>query len=116
VECIHSWRVYERLRRGEALTPADGALITPSREDLAGLYRMIASYKGADLELMRAVDRLSGFSLGKLLVGLDILEERGLAECGPREDKTPVRLIKVEGKVDILASPVLERIRRLTVN
>ena len=115
-ESIHSWRVYERLQRGESLTAEDGALLTPTREDLAGLYRLIASCKGADLELMRAVDRLSGFSLGKLLVGLDILEERGLARCGRREDKTPVKLLPVEGKVDILASEVYERIRKAVRN
>ncbi len=110
-ENIHSWRLYERLARGESLTPADAEVITPSREDLAGLYRLLAACKGADLELMRAVERLSGCTVGKLLVELDILEERGLAVVGPRDDKTPVRLVKVEGKVDILASPVYEKIR-----
>lgn len=109
-ESVHSYRVYERYRRGEPLAAEDAALLAPTREQLAGLYRLLASYRGAAFEATRAVARLSGFNLGKLLLCLDMMEERGLVELGPQEDQLTAKLLPAREKVDIFASPVFQKL------
>ncbi len=114
-EAIHSYRVYEKFRRRELLTEKDRELLTPSREDLVAVYRMLAALRGAAFSPESALNTLKDrkFSLGKLLLCLDLLEERGLIECGPRGETFSVRLCRTAGKVDVFASPVFQGLREL---
>lgn len=107
-ESLHSYRLYEKFRRREAMPAAEKAVLAPSREELAALYRLLASFRGAVFGVQSVLGVLSkkGFTLGKLLFSLDMLEERNLIRCGPREECMTAQLQKTEGKVDMFASRV----------
>ncbi len=115
-ELLHSCRLYEKFRRREALTEEEKKTLSPTREDLAALYRLLAVFHGAPFGTLNAVHSLKkhGFTLGKFLLCLDILEERGLLECGPRDELTTARLLQTQGKVDIFASPVFAELAALS--
>ena len=66
-QCIHTYRVYEKLQRGEALSREEGEELLPTRQDLAALYRKLASLKGVAFGLQSLLGALPGFNLGKLL-------------------------------------------------
>ena len=77
-QCIHTYRLYEKLQREEPLSPQEGAELLPSRQDLAVLYRKLVSLKGQGFSAQSLARDLPGFHLGKVLLGLDMLEESRL--------------------------------------
>ena len=112
-DCIHSYRIYEKYLRREILSDEEAAGLTPTREELAVLYRLLISYRGAAFGLQPLLGSLSlnGFTLGKLLLCLDILEERGLVRCGRKGERMTAQVLPTQGKVDIFASPVFRALR-----
>ncbi len=114
-ECFHTYRLYERFCRREALSPEEKATLAPSREELAALYRLLASYRGAPFSALSALGALKdkGFQLGKLLFSLDVLEERGLIRQGMMGEMTTAELLHTDGKVDIFASRLFEELNAL---
>lgn len=112
--CIHSYRVYEKYKRGEPLASEEAALLTPDRNDLAALYRLLLSQKGGLLGIQPLLRTLGErFSLGKLLVSMEILEERGLAGFELSGESVRIQVPEMNGKVDIFASPVFARLGTL---
>ncbi len=111
-ESLRTYRLYEKVRREEPLTRAEAESLLPSRDDLAALYRLLASFRGTAFGVQRALAALQGkgFQLGKFFLCLDIMEERGLVECGPREEMMMARLLRTSGKVDVFASPLFQRL------
>ena len=105
---LRSYRAYEKFRRGEPLLDEERAMLSPTRAELAALYRLLASFRGAPFGVQTTALSLKdqGFRLGKLLLCLDMLEERGLAKCSAQSDIMTVQLQKTEGKVDVFASPI----------
>lgn len=114
-EQIHSYRVYERFLRREPLTEEDCAVLQPNREELAAVYRMLASLRGAGFGVESALGALAQWKItaGKLLLSLDIMAERGLLEYRLLGDRVEAQLHRMSGKVDILASPVLAQLQEL---
>lgn len=114
-ENLRSYRRYEKFRRGEPLTGEEAGALAPSREDLAAVYRLLASLHGAPLCLQNALGILKNHGLdpGKLLLCLDILEERELITCGPREESIAASLRKTAGKVDVFGSSVFTKLKAL---
>ncbi len=113
-KAIISYRSYEKFRAGEVLSPAEKAELIPTRDDFAKLYRYIrdkGSFPGGALSLLSRLDA-GTFSLGKLLVCLDVLEERKLISMSPTGDALNISIEAVSGKVDIMASPILHKINR----
>lgn len=106
---LHTYRLYEGFRRGEPLGEGSGELL-PTREDLAMLYRKLASLRGAAVGAQPLLAALRGFSLGKLLVCLDILEERSLIRCARRGELIQAELLRTTGKVDVFASGAYRRL------
>lgn len=117
-ENLHTYRTYEKFRRRETLSGEEAEQLSPSRDDLAALYRLLASFRGAPFGLQSVLGTLGskGFTMGKLLLCFDILEERNLAQCGPRGEIMTVLLQKTAGKVDLFASPVFSELRALAQN
>lgn len=110
--CIKSLRLYERLRWGEALSQEEKALLAPDRERLAALYRHLGGRKGrptGPLALLRALGE-GEEGLGRLLLSLDMLEERGLIAREEKGEALRVSLVPAKGKVDIFASPLYQRL------
>ena len=110
--CIRSVRAYERFRRREPLTPKEGRALTPSRDQLAAVYRLLQSQGGAWLsgEALLWNLRERRFNLGMILVCCDVLEERGLIQYQVKGNALSARLIPVSQKVDIFASPLFARL------
>ncbi|CCX37246.1 single-stranded-DNA-specific exonuclease RecJ [Clostridium sp. CAG:1013] len=111
--CAHSYRLYEKIRREEPLAPGEGEELLPTRKDLADLYRKLASLKGEGFGTQSLLGALPGFNLGKLLLCLDMLEERRLIVLTGGEERRAAQLLPTQGKVDIFASPVYLRAKSL---
>ena len=56
---------------------------------------------------------LPGFGLGKLLLCLDMLQERRLVALLGGEERKSAEILPTQGKVDIFASPVFQRAEAL---
>lgn len=111
-ECIGSYRLYEKLRRGEALLKEEAAALAPDRGQLAALYRLLGARQGrgtSPLVLLGALKEKGG-GLGRLLVSLDMLEERGLITCAYKGEALHAAVVPTKEKVDIFASPVYKRL------
>ena len=111
--CVHSFRVYEKAQRGEALSREEAGELLPSREDLAALYRKLKSLREKPFGTESLLGALPGFTLGKLLLSLDILEESRLVALLGGEERRVAELLPTQGKVDIFASPAYRRIKGL---
>ncbi len=103
---IEDARLYEKYRRGEALAPEEAQALLPSREQFGLLYRRLAKGTCGLLALAGELDS-QGLGLGKLLLALDVLEERGLAKRQGQDEQASWRLLPHAQKVDLSASPCL---------
>lgn len=116
-ESLYSYRLYETWRRKEALSKEEAAFITPTRNELAGVYRKIIACNGQTTGILPfaagfADDRIN---LGKLLICFQILNERKLTDCEILDDQVTLSRLPVSGhKIDIYQSAVFEEIRKLT--
>lgn len=106
--CIAGERLYEKHRRGEALTGEEVRALTPSREEFGALYRLLGRpgpRPAGDPQALLGRLEGCGLDLGRLLTALDVLEERGLARRqGGRWEAIPR-----QGKADLSASPCMPR-------
>ncbi len=113
-ESIHSYRVYEKYRRREPMPGQEARLLAPTREDLALLYRLIAAGRGAPQGLGQMVGKLKDrFQLGKLLLCLEALEERGLIRTEISDEICTAVVLETSGKVDVFASSVFGTMKML---
>ena len=93
--------------------PQEGAELLPTRQDLAALYRKLVSLKGDGFSAQSLAAALPGFGLGKLLLCLDMLQERRLVALLGGEERKSAEILPTQGKVDIFASPVFQRAEAL---
>lgn len=112
-QCIHTYRLYEKLQREEPLSPQEGAELLPSRQDLAVLYRKLVFLKGQGFSAQSLARDLPGFHLGKVLLGLDMLEESRLVSLLGGEERKSAEILPTQGKVDIFAAPAFQKAKRL---
>ena len=112
-QCVHTYRLYEKLQRQEPLSPQEGAELLPTRQDLAALYRKLVSLKGDGFSAQSLAAALPGFGLGKLLLCLDMLQERRLVALLGGEERKSAEILPTQGKVDIFASPMFQRAEAL---
>lgn len=111
---IHSYRVYEKYRRREKMEQKEARILAPTREDLAALYRRLVAQKGAPAGVQSLLGALgTRFNLGKLLLCLEVLEERGLIQYKISDELCDVQILPAGEKVDVFASRVFETIRTL---
>ncbi len=111
---IHSYRVYEKYRCREKIEQQEARILAPTREDLAALYRRLAAQKGVPAGLQSLLGALGGrFNLGKLLLCLEALEERGLIRYKITEELCGAEILPAGEKVDVFASKVFETMRTL---
>lgn len=110
--CIESYRLYEKLRREEPLSAAEARSLMPDRGQLAALYRLVGARQGrctGPLALLGALQD-GGEGLGRLLVSLDMLEERGLVIRTYKGEALYIQVVPTKGKVDIFASDVYRKL------
>ncbi len=111
---LHSYRIYEKYRRREPMPGQEAHQLAPTREDLAMLYRLLAASRGAPQGLSQMLERLKGrFQLGKLLLCLEALEERGLIRAELSDEICTAEILETSGKVDVFASSVFAAMKML---
>ena len=115
-QCIGSYRVYEKGKRGERLTREEGRELLPSREELAALYRLLAAHSGETLGLQTLAGALApkGLGYGKILVGLEMLEERKLIALRLWGECLKAQILPAKGKTDMFQSAVYRRLAEQT--
>lgn len=113
---IAEQELYEKYRRGEKLTPEQAEKLTPDRAAFAAVYRYLREKGGWNQSVLVLLSRLGEtLGLAKLLVALDVLQERGLIAMNADGERIQAALREVEGKVDLTSSPLLQRIQALEV-
>ena len=113
--------LYEKFRRGEPLTRQEAEALLPSREEFVTLWRYLKGHAGqAPLEatahrLARSIARSAGRreTVMRTLVCLEVFDERGLISLEQHAGCFRISLQKVEGKVDLEQSAILQRLRQL---
>ncbi len=112
---IEAYQLYERTKRKEELNAEQAERITPDREDIAAVYKMLKVYNGKRINLQVLAKALqSGMDIGKFMIILEILEERKLITYSLTGEILKAVLAETNGsKVDIYESAVFERIRKL---
>ena len=113
--------LYEKFRRGEALTRQEAAALLPSREEFVALWRYLKGHaQPGPLEetaprLARSIARSAGRreTVMRTLVCLEVFDERGLIRLERTTDHLHIALRPVEGKVDLEDSSILRRLRRI---
>lgn len=106
---LRSYRRYEKFRRRERLSPEEMEELLPDRDDLAQVYRKLKAQGKAPFQPVL----LGAPSLGKLLVCLDILEERQLIRREETGDLLRTELLPSGEKKDIYASEIFRQLKAL---
>ena len=114
--------IYDKYSRGEALTCEEARFLLPSRGDFVGLYRWLERQSTActvvedtPARIARAVSRVTRKreAPARTLLCLEVLEERGLIDVNRRTDRIQITLRQVEHKVDLEASEIIRRLRKM---
>ena len=112
--------IYERFRRGEALTAEEARFLLPSREEFVGLWRWLERQSAAGTVVEDTLSRIARGASRKggqrevptrTLLCLEVLEERGLIDLNRRPDRIQIVIHRLEHKVDLEASELLRRLR-----
>ncbi len=100
---------YDAYRRGEEL-PIEKRHVTPSREDVAVVYRYVRGQRNLILDYDLLYSRLVSKEINycKMRIILDILEELGLVD---RRGDGTLSLAPASGKVDLGSSAILKNLQ-----
>ncbi len=113
--------LYEKYRRGEPLTAAEAAALTPSRDEFAGLWRYLKGRAAGQrveeplVRLCKNVAHATGAreTFTRTMICLEVFSERGLVRVEHGADHLRIDLNQVEGKVDLEGSYILQKLRKL---
>lgn len=114
--------IYEKYSRGEDLTTEEARFLLPERRDFVGLYRWLERQstgctvvEDTPARIARAVSRATRQKEvpARTMLCLEVLEERGLIDLTRRTDRIQITLRHVEHKVDLEASDIIRRLRRI---
>ena len=115
--------LFERLRAGEPLSPAEARSILPSREEFEAVWRYLKRHaSNSPLEdnparlaknIAKAHHIREGYA--RTMVCIQVFDERGLIRVQSRSaGRLRIDLCPVENKVDLEESELMRRLRRLT--
>lgn len=115
---ISDYRLYESYLRNEELGEDGFLRLMPQREHFAALYRHLAANAdvqgqgGANLPGLCLQLSGAGINLGRMMLMLDVLAERGLIHQSINGDSLRYTLLQPKdgGKADLAASPLLQRL------
>lgn len=114
--------IYDKFAQGKDLTCEEARFLLPSRGDFVGLYRWLkrqstisAVVEDTPARIARAVSRATRQREvpARTMLCLEVLEERGLISLNRRTDRIQITLRHVEQKVDLEASEIIRRLRRV---
>lgn len=108
---LRSVRLYEKLKRKEKLSEKQIEFITPTRQNIADVFRFIRSNKGWKHDLDVLCYRLSsdGSDACRVLTAIDVLEELGIF----RKNGNEILLADTECKVNLDDSKLLGYLKSL---
>lgn len=106
---LNEYGVYESYQRGESLSQEALSLITPSRDDVAAVYRFLKKNGGWRFGLEILQHRLPSPQLPacRLAVILDVMEELRFLKREAKEGRMNIVMRPAEGKVDLFSSKLL---------
>lgn len=110
---INEYRIYEKYKAKETLTATEAQFLLPTRNDLAEIYKYIRSKGNFQGSLLKLATEFENINFARILVALDILEERQLINMNQKEESVELSLIKADRKVDIFASEIFKEIKAL---
>ena len=117
--CDMDISAYRRLKKSE-LTPAEAALLLPSRQMLGDVWRYLSTSSQGMLHeepicLCRKIVRYTGRPLGlsQMLTCLDIFREAGLVEAERNHHQLYITLIPVSQKADLTQCDTMRLLLRL---
>lgn len=112
---IRTYQLYEKTKRNEPLEEEQALEITPTRDDIAAIYLALKAYDGKDVNLQRVLrDIKNDSNIGKLMLSLEILKERGLIDFKVLEYTLSVEIKETNGtKMNIYDSPIFATIKEL---
>lgn len=111
-QLVEGMQLYEKLMRGEPLTAHEVRLLLPSREETAALYRYLRQhprFTGTLEQLAFAAPEAGGPA--RVRVSLEALGQAQLLETADDGEFLSVRLLPVQGKADLQATPVMRRLQ-----
>ena len=105
---------YERFKRGEQLASAFYKKITPSRDELAGVYKLVKGKKQIDLDRLYYSFDPRTMNYCKLRICVDICKELGLFSF--KAGSSLVTIAPSSGRVDLERSLILAGLRAKIAN
>ena len=114
--------IYDKYHQGGNLTCEEARFLLPSRGDFVGLYRWLERQstlctvvEDTPARIARSVARATRQREvpARTMLCLEVLEERGLIDLNRRTDRIQITLRRVEQKVDLEASEIIRRLRKI---
>ena len=96
----------DALRRGASLSEEDRRLVTPTREEVAAVYRELKTRRWHAGDLQPLCARMG--CTGKTLVALTALRQVGLVEVAGQDGASYLELVRVSGKKNLADAPILK--------
>lgn len=115
--------IYEKYRRGEALSPDEAQSLLPTRAEFVCLWRYLERQCAGQTFMEDTLARIAQKSAraggqserpNHTLVCLEVMEERGLISLERQSGRVQITLHHLEHKVDLNASSILRRLREAT--
>ncbi len=114
--------IFDKYRRGEALTPQEARFLLPERREFVDLWRWLdrqftcsGVVEDTPARIAKWVCRSTGSGKevpARTMLCLDVLAERGLISVSTRVDRLQITVHRLEHKVDLDASYILVKLRQ----
>lgn len=111
---IRARALYDQFHRGEPLSAQEAGKMKPGRPEFAVVYRTLrdgGGYCGLPENLLPRIPEPSP-GLEKLLIAMDVFEERGLIRLEKAGDTYQVKLVPQKGKIDLMDSRIMRSLEQ----
>ncbi len=108
---IDNFDEYNLFANGFTLSEEKKEHLRPSREDVAAVYRRIRKGRVRSDDLRPLFTRLDSIPAGRIQVAVDVLLDLGLIEIKRGEYMNCFAPVEVNGKKDLMSSPIMEALR-----
>lgn len=111
-EQIRAMRLFDRVVSGDPLTGEERAAVTPTRDDMAALYRFLRDKQGYEGSWERLQHIFKNtVACEKLRPAVQVLCEAGLVTRHNSGDTVSIALCEVSGKADLNATSLMRRLQ-----
>lgn len=103
-EMVDSFDIYKLYKSHGEITKQEKEYLCPSREDVAQVYRYIASNKVSGYDLRPLFVKFGAINSGRIQIAVDMLLELGLIQINNSNGKNCFEIVKVSEKKDLSQS------------